>query len=88
MPFDPQKIQSFPRKPGVYIMKDVKGRVIYIGKANNLRQRVKQYFVPGRDERPQVPFLRKAERTAIPKSSRLVSIFHNLQLLIILLLAV
>ena len=34
-----------------------------------------------------VPLLRKAERIAIPKSSRLVSIFHNLQLFVILLLA-
>ena len=56
MPFDPQKIQLFPKEPGVYIMKDVKETVIYVGKANNLRQRVKQYFIPGRDERPQIPF--------------------------------
>lgn len=39
-------------------MKNQSGAVIYVGKAKNLRQRIKQYFLPGRDERPMVPFLR------------------------------
>lgn len=38
-------------------MKDVDKRIIYIGKAKNIKQRVKQYFIPGRDGRPMVPFL-------------------------------
>ncbi len=38
-------------------MKDQAGEVLYVGKAKNLRQRVKQYFVPGRDGRLMVPFL-------------------------------
>ena len=38
-------------------MKNTRGGVIYVGKANNLRQRLKQYFHPGRDERPMIPFL-------------------------------
>lgn len=57
MPFDVKKLDSFPTQPGVYLMKNAEGEVIYVGKANNLRQRVKQYFVPGGDGRPQVPFL-------------------------------
>ncbi len=57
MSFDPKKIQFFPLQPGVYLMKDNQGEVLYIGKAKNLRQRVKQYFIPGRDGRLMVPYL-------------------------------
>lgn len=32
-----EKVRSFPQTPGVYLMKDEAGRVIYIGKAKNLR---------------------------------------------------
>ena len=37
-------LQKLPTKPGVYIMKDDKGHILYIGKANNLRSRVRSYF--------------------------------------------
>lgn len=40
-----------PTEPGVYIMKDVEGVVIYVGKAKNVRSRLKQYFIGGGDER-------------------------------------
>lgn len=38
-------------------MKNAQGKVIYVGKAKQIKQRVKQYFIPGRDGRPMVPFL-------------------------------
>lgn len=57
MSFDPLKIKLFPSQPGVYLMKDVHGAVLYVGKAKNLRQRVKQYFVPGGDGRLMIPYL-------------------------------
>jgi excinuclease ABC subunit C len=38
------KVKSFPRGPGVYLMKDARGRVIYVGKAKNLRNRAGTYF--------------------------------------------
>lgn len=50
-------LDSLPKEPGVYLMKDEMGKILYIGKAKQLRQRVKQYFVPGRDGRMMVPFL-------------------------------
>lgn len=39
-----KKVKSFPRKPGVYLMKDSAGVVIYIGKAKSLRSRASSYF--------------------------------------------
>ncbi|NLU36214.1 MAG: excinuclease ABC subunit UvrC [Clostridiales bacterium] len=38
------KLKNLPDQPGVYIMKDNKGRIIYIGKAVSLKNRVRQYF--------------------------------------------
>lgn len=39
-----EKVRKFPNTPGVYLMKDTQGRVIYIGKAKNLRARAGSYF--------------------------------------------
>ncbi len=52
------KLKNLPAKPGVYQFLDKNGKVLYIGKAKNLRARVKQYFQKN-DERPQIPFLMK-----------------------------
>ncbi|HEX5102451.1 MAG TPA: excinuclease ABC subunit UvrC [Pirellulaceae bacterium] len=41
------KVREFPRKPGIYLMKDAAGRVIYVGKAKNLRARAGSYFLKG-----------------------------------------
>ncbi|NOX59002.1 MAG: GIY-YIG nuclease family protein, partial [Planctomycetes bacterium] len=42
-------IQKFPKTPGVYLMKDAEGRVLYVGKAKDLRSRVMSYFQPSAD---------------------------------------
>jgi excinuclease ABC subunit C len=39
-----EKVKTFPTTPGVYLMKDAQGKVIYIGKAKNLRNRAGTYF--------------------------------------------
>ncbi len=39
-----EKISHFPKSPGVYLMKDNRGRVMYVGKAKDLRARVSSYF--------------------------------------------
>src|SRR5579872_4264217 len=49
-------LDKYPAEPGVYLMKNAAADVIYVGKAKNLRQRIKQYF-SGHDERPMVPYL-------------------------------
>src|SRR5262245_36639609 len=54
-PLDHDFLQRIPTDPGVYLMKDKKGRVIYVGKAKDLRARVRSYFRPGGgDDRPFV----------------------------------
>jgi excinuclease ABC subunit C len=42
------KLRDVPHKPGVYLMKDRLKRVIYVGKARDLRKRLGQYFMPSR----------------------------------------
>lgn len=44
-------LDRVPTDPGVYLFKDSRGKVVYVGKAKNLRSRVRQYFRPGGDER-------------------------------------
>jgi len=39
-----QKLQTLPDKPGVYFMRDRDGRIIYVGKAASLRDRIRSYF--------------------------------------------
>jgi excinuclease ABC subunit C len=51
-----QSIQNAARAPGVYLMKDGDGRVLYVGKAKNLRDRVRAYF-GGTEGRAMIPFL-------------------------------
>jgi len=50
------KISTFPRSPGVYLMKGSAHKIIYVGKANDLKSRVTSYFT-GKDTRPMAPFL-------------------------------
>src|SRR5207247_10642124 len=52
---------SFPDAPGVYLFKDARGRVIYVGKADVLRDRVRSYFGPSLDVR-HVRLVERAER--------------------------
>jgi len=44
-----EKIRHFPKSPGVYLMKDTRGRVLYVGKAKDLRARVSSYFQDSAD---------------------------------------
>ncbi len=57
MSFDPRSLALYPDQPGVYLMKGEQGQVLYIGKAKNLRARLKQYFADYGDQRNMVPYL-------------------------------
>lgn len=48
---------EFPKEPGVYIFKDKNGKVLYVGKAVNLRARLRSYFGSSGDSRFLYPFL-------------------------------
>jgi excinuclease ABC subunit C len=46
-----EQIDRFPHAPGVYLMQDAQGKIVYVGKAKNLRNRVRQYFSHSGDPR-------------------------------------
>src|SRR5438093_5401966 len=53
-----EKLKRLPTKPGVYLFRDARGDVLYIGKAKSLRARVRSYFQAGRgDTRTSIPQL-------------------------------
>ena len=52
---------SFPAEPGVYLFKDARGRVLYVGKADLLRDRIRSYFGPSLDVR-HVRLVERADR--------------------------
>ena len=49
-----EKLQLLPDSPGVYIMKDAQGKIIYVGKAVILKNRVRQYFQSNKNHSPKV----------------------------------
>jgi excinuclease ABC subunit C len=48
-----QKLETLPKVPGVYLMHNAKGRIIYVGKAINLANRVRSYFHTSAQENPR-----------------------------------
>ncbi len=50
-------LSQYPTLPGVYLMKDAQGAILYVGKAKNLRARLRTYFVAGGDGRVHIQFL-------------------------------
>jgi len=49
-----ERLNSLPTKPGVYLMKDTEGHIIYVGKAINLRNRVRSYFHTSTGQTPKI----------------------------------
>src|SRR3989338_2703707 len=52
-----ERLTKLPSKPGVYFFKDKKGKIIYIGKANDLRARGRQYFTRAKEQHPKITAL-------------------------------
>ena len=53
-----EKVRHLPDRPGVYLMKDRLGRIIYVGKARSLKKRVSSYFQQGRARTVMQPKIR------------------------------
>ncbi len=49
-----EELKKLPQKPGVYLMKNENDEIIYVGKAVNLKNRVRQYFQSGKNQTPKV----------------------------------
>ena len=70
----------FRPQPGVYLLRDRNGKVLYIGKAKSLRPRVRSYFREGGDGRFQVRFLMRQVRdfeTLVARSEKEALILEN-----------
>lgn len=77
-----EKAARLPTSPGIYLFKDADGRVLYVGKASDLRARVRTYLL-GRDTRPLVAlFLRRAVDVDVvtTKSAAEALILENLRI--------
>ncbi|HVA67902.1 MAG TPA: excinuclease ABC subunit UvrC, partial [Candidatus Binataceae bacterium] len=75
-----RKLDTIPPEPGVYILRDGAGKVLYVGKAKSLRARVRAYFRDGGDTRFQVRFLMRRVRdfdVLIARSEKEALILEN-----------
>ncbi len=75
-----RKLDQIPPDPGVYLLRDKAGKVLYVGKAKSLRSRVRAYFRDGGDTRFQVRFLMSRVRdfeTLVTASEKEALILEN-----------
>ena len=75
-----RKLETISADPGVYLLKDKNGKVLYVGKAKSLRSRVRAYFRDGGDGRFQVRFLMRRVRefdTLVARSEKEALILEN-----------
>ena len=49
-----EKVKNLPSSPGVYLMKDSRGNIIYVGKSKHLKQRVQSYFQNSKNHSPKI----------------------------------
>ncbi len=56
------RLSHVPVCPGVYLLKDRRGRVIYVGKAKNLRERLKTHFANSTPDHPRLSLLRERQK--------------------------
>jgi excinuclease ABC subunit C len=75
-----RRLEGISTEPGVYLLKDRNGKVLYVGKAKSLRTRVRSYFREGGDGRFQVRFLMKRVggfETLVARSEKEALILEN-----------
>ncbi len=73
-------LRKQPTSAGVYMMKDAAGEILYVGKAKNLRARLRSYMQADRDTRPQIRFLMeraKSVETIVTDTEKEALILEN-----------
>ncbi len=77
-----QKLDALPDKPGVYLWKDAHGKVLYVGKAKRLRQRVRSYFTSDHSHSPKHRMLLRAiadlDTIVVPSEPQALLLENNL----------
>jgi excinuclease ABC subunit C len=78
-----EKVKTFPTTPGVYLMKDDQAKIIYLGKAKNLRNRASHYFTKAAAEDPRTADLVKliADIDYIPADSEVDALLMEARLI-------
>jgi excinuclease ABC subunit C len=74
------KLSRLPREPGVYLLRDRRGKVMYVGKARNLLARVRSYFSRSGDTRAFVPLLARLlddVETVVTRSDKEALLLEN-----------
>src|SRR5271157_2040260 len=80
MPVDEEILKNLPTSPGVYLMADRRGKILYVGKAGNLKNRIRSYFVKGGDERLSILYLMERVdtiRTILTETEKEALILEN-----------
>lgn len=77
-----KRLPALPDQPGVYLWKDADGTVLYVGKAKRLRQRVRNYLAPDREQSPKQRMLLRhiadLETIVVPSESQALLLENNL----------
>ena len=77
-----RKLATLPDQPGVYLWKDRKGKVVYVGKANRLRQRVRSYFRSDASHSPKhrmlLAVLADLDTIVVPSGAQALLLENNL----------
>ena len=76
-----EKLKKLPDSPGVYLFKNARGAIIYIGKATSLKKRVRSYFQKAHDMRIQKMVSRIASVETRPTASALEALLIEAQLI-------
>ena len=77
-----EQLKGLPAKPGVYLFRDAKGTVLYVGKAKSLRSRVRSYFRGGDSRLGLDRLVERVEDIEVIVTSTEVESFHLEQNLI------
>jgi excinuclease ABC subunit C len=77
-----RKLATLPDRPGVYLWKDAAGEVLYVGKANSLRQRVRSYFTADHEHSPKhrllVKLIADVDTIVVPSEPGALLLENNL----------